>query len=388
LIDTLHQFKVKKIVGGPGAWQLLGEDIDVDTIVIGEGEQIVGELFEKALKNEPLPEVVEGDEVDVDKIPLIKRPSICGLVEIARGCGRGCRFCSPTIQTYRCRPIEDILKEIQIILDSGQEKIKLHSEDVLQYKSKGSKVNSAEVMRLFEAVGKRVKPENISMSHISLSSALAQPKLIEMISEYLKLGSKENPWLSPQTGIETASGALIKKHMPGKALPFKPEQWKNVVCEAFQLLHENNWVPCATLIMGLPDETEKNVIETIELVEKLKDYKSLIIPLFFVPVEATRLKREEGFTRHKMTLAHWALMAKCSKNSTYWIKILAKDALKKSKFFAKYGMLLIAHLWEGFVNPYMDQFLKGEIIFPNNRMDMFKALLFKKPFGYTPKKND
>lgn len=57
-----------------------------------------------------------------------------------------------------------------------------------------------------------------------------------------------------------------------------------MVVEAHKLLQENNWVPCSTLIMGLPGETPDDVIKTIELVEELKDFKSLIVPLFFVPI--------------------------------------------------------------------------------------------------------
>jgi len=48
LLDSLNKYSVKKIVGGPGAWQLLGENVNIDCIVIGEGELVVGELFEKA----------------------------------------------------------------------------------------------------------------------------------------------------------------------------------------------------------------------------------------------------------------------------------------------------------------------------------------------------
>ena len=363
LLDSLNKHSVKKIVGGPGAWQLLGEDVNIDCIVIGEGELVVGELFEKALNGEHLPEVVEGEVVDIGKVPLIRKPSICGLVEIARGCGRGCKFCSPTMRNHRCQPINRILKEIQMNVNAGQEQVMLHAEDILRYRADGLKVNPVEVERLFESVAGIVEPESIGMSHITLSSALQQPRLIERISEILDLGSRDNPWRSAQTGIETASTTLIRQHMLGKAAPFKPEQWRDVVLESFQLLHDNNWVPCATLIMGLPGEKEDDVINTIELVRELKSYRSLIIPLFFVPLGKTRLEKARGFTREEMSYAHWELLATCVKHSTYWIKILAKDALENSNLVSKYGISLAIKLWERIVNPYMDSVLQGEFQF-------------------------
>jgi len=54
------------------------------------------------------------------------------------------------------------------------------------------------------------------------------------------------------------------------------------VIEAFEIMSENSWVPCATLILGLPRETERDVELTVNLIEELKPFKSLIIPLLLV----------------------------------------------------------------------------------------------------------
>ncbi|MEM2936245.1 MAG: radical SAM protein, partial [Candidatus Bathyarchaeia archaeon] len=94
------------IVGGPGAWQLEDQGIrnmlGIDCVVIGEGEKVVGPLFEKAVNGEQIPGVVYGDVVPAEEIPTIEGPTIDGIIEIARGCGRGCDFCVPTLQRYRC----------------------------------------------------------------------------------------------------------------------------------------------------------------------------------------------------------------------------------------------------------------------------------------------
>jgi len=97
---------VKIIVGGPAAWQWLymPELIDkwgVDTIIDGEGEKVTVEIVKKALSGEELPKFIQVGVEDVPslhQIPLIKKASVNGLVEISRGCPRRCRFCSVTLR--------------------------------------------------------------------------------------------------------------------------------------------------------------------------------------------------------------------------------------------------------------------------------------------------
>jgi radical SAM superfamily enzyme YgiQ (UPF0313 family) len=47
-------------------------------------------------------------------------------------------------------------------------------------------------------------------------------------------------------------------------------------------MSENYWVPCATLIIDLPGEIDKDLDLTIDILEELQEFKSLIVPLFLV----------------------------------------------------------------------------------------------------------
>jgi radical SAM superfamily enzyme YgiQ (UPF0313 family) len=38
------------------------------------------------------------------------------------------------------------------------------------------------------------------------------------------------------------------------------------------------------VVMGLPGETPEDIRKSIELIQNLSEYKSLIIPLYFVPI--------------------------------------------------------------------------------------------------------
>ena len=323
---AIQSYKPKIVVGGPGAWQLedrqIRNNLGIDCVVIEEGERVVDSIFEKATRGEQLPEVVYGEVVEEDEIPLIKGPTIDGVIEIARGCGRGCDFCVPTLQRYRCLPIEHILKEVEVNLRAGRRPL-LHAEDILRYKAKGLEVNKEAVTNLFKTVKSYPGVDSVGISHFALSSVASAPDLVEEISRILDLG-KDRGWLSGQTGIETGSPQLIKNHMMGKCKPFKPEEWPEVVVEAFEILSGNFWVPCATLIMGLPGETEKDIELTIDLIEKLRPFKSLIIPLFLVS-EGGLKDKAESFTMKKLTPKHSELLLKCWEHNLDWGDAFLKE---------------------------------------------------------------
>ncbi|MEM2908100.1 MAG: radical SAM protein [Candidatus Hadarchaeales archaeon] len=351
--------KLKVIVGGPGAWQLTDERIiakfDIDCVVVGEGEITAVKIFEKALRDEELPRIVQGEVVPLENIPSIRNPTINGFVEIARGCGRGCKFCNPTLLNFRCRPIEKILEEVSVNVDAGLD-VLLHAEDILRYGANGVIPNEEKVLKLFEEVLKFKK--DISISHFAFASVMAKPNLIRDLSELLNVGSKQKPWISGQVGIETGSPRIIERYMRGKVLPFKPEQWPEVVLEAHKLLDENHWVPCSTLVIGFPDEKPDDIVETIELVEKLREYRSLIVPLFFVPIG---VMREEKFFRLKdMLPEHWMLFAACLRHDFKWVENLARDHFRKNPVQGFVIRNFVLKLLKRKLEPYLRAMEQGE----------------------------
>jgi radical SAM superfamily enzyme YgiQ (UPF0313 family) len=93
-----HKPHVKLILGGPGAWQVehkqLQDEWMIDCIVDSEAEEVVLPLFEAAIRGESLPRKVKGSSPSPEKIPLTHHRATFGGVEVTRGCGRGCQFCS------------------------------------------------------------------------------------------------------------------------------------------------------------------------------------------------------------------------------------------------------------------------------------------------------
>ena len=340
---AVQKHKPKIIMGGPGAWQLEDDAarkrLGVNCVVVGEGEKVVKSLFDTAITGGELPCVVHAPIAEEEEIPIIQGATIDGIIEIARGCGRGCSFCVPTMQRYRCFSLEHILKEVDVNLKAGRRPL-LHSEDVLRYKAHGFEVNQSAVKELFDRVYHHPGVKAVGISHFALASVASAPNLIPELNSLIDV-RKDGEWMSGQCGIETASPRLIREMMLGKAKPFTPEEWPQTVVNAFQILSDNNWVPCATLIIGLPGEKEEDVQLTINLVEKLHDYKSLIVPLFMVS-EGGLKDKAQSFKIGDVTKKQSELFLTCWQHNLDWAETFLNEYFVTKAGFGKgYAIKLI-----------------------------------------------
>ncbi len=344
-IKKAKQKGLKIIVGGPGAWQFKYREnavgnLHIDCIVEGEGENVVGKLFKAAIEGHELPQHYEvgiGEVPSIEEIPDIVQPSINGLIEIGRGCCRGCRFCNVTTRPLRWYPIEKVERELNVNLNSGKVTgICLHSEDVMLYGSSNTIPHEDKLVELHEKVMKKV--DDVSWSHCSLAAVSSAPKLFAKLSETIL---QKQTWWGAEVGIETGSSEVAKKIMPAKAHPFKAEDWHNVVVNGMGLMHDNKLVPACTLIVGLPDEREEDVIQTMDLVADLKEMRSLIVPLFFVPLG--KLKSENWFTETKLSNLHKQLLIQCAEHDFRWV-----DNLLDWSFSGKWYSHIMKDFYKGF----------------------------------------
>lgn len=356
---SLRRSGARVIVGGPGAWQLWNDrdrrELGVDCLVEGEGDIVAPGLFLDALEGRPLPARVSGGPVPTDRIPALPGPSINGTVEISRGCGRGCEFCNPNMRQVRHVPIQRILEEVRVNL-AHSDKVTLHAEDVLRYRARGMRPDRERVTELFERVGELTA--RVGMSHVALSSALAEPKLVEDISR-LSGAADGRGRCYAQTGIETGSARLVSMHMKGKAKPFAPEEWPMVVKESFKLLSDNSWVPCGTLVMGLPGERAEDVSATIDLVRDLREHKSLIVPLFFVPLG--QMTSDGFFGTEGMLPEHWVLLSECIDHDFHWASVLMEELFAQNRMSAGKSSVFKLAAWymRRRLRPYLEEMREG-----------------------------
>jgi radical SAM superfamily enzyme YgiQ (UPF0313 family) len=319
---SIRKYKPKIIVGGYGSWQLerkkVAENYGIDCVLIGGDAETIVDVFDKAVNGESLPKVVRsGNEPNGQNMPMIKHAAIHGGVEISKGCGRNCQFCTPTMQTKCDVPLDKIMKEVGITIREGASRITLITEDLFLYgaKDKSFIPNKQAVLELIKSIADYPGVKAIQPSHMSLSPVVHDPSMIQEVAEILIDRSwyshGEKPIVTSETGIETGSVRLMKKYMAGKALPFKAEQWKDVVTQAFGILNDNSWYPLATLIVGLPDEKEEDVAHTLELMDDLKDYNAFYVPLFFVPLENCLLVDKRGAELDSLSKIRWEFLIRC-----------------------------------------------------------------------------
>lgn len=232
------------------------------------------------------------EEPSVEEIPTIINPSMHGMVEVMRGCGRGCKFCDVTLRPLRYYPVEKVQKEIEINMKYGGAKNAwVHSDDIFVYgmnprTTKNMQPNREALEELFKGI-MATGIEHTNPTHGTLAGAIADEKLIPNISKIIR-ASPENH-IGIQCGFETGSIRLIGKYADRKLAPFKPSEWHWVVKSAVKTLNENYWVPAFTLIMGLDNnETAEDSWETIQLIHELEteqpESKFTTTPLTFVPI--------------------------------------------------------------------------------------------------------
>jgi len=362
------------VAGGKAAWQLADEIImdklNIDYVHLGEGEISVPGAFRSILAGESLPRIIEGEAPGVDEIPSILGATIHGLVEIGRGCGRGCSFCTPGMQRLRFKSVDHIVGDVKVNVAERQRSISLHSEDVLRYGAKGIEPDEERVLNLFRRVASVEGIERIGVSHIALATVYHNPALLEAVSEtcYSML---DQSWMGAQTGIETGSARLIGIHMRGKPLPSPPEKWPEIVGQAFGILDDNNWFNAATLINGLPGETVDDVIRSIELVEDLKDTSSLIVPMNFVSMRGSLLDDKETFTIAKMTPEHWQLLGECIDHDLAIVPYLMRE-YKGTSGIRSWSLSSAAGRMSASLKKYVNTMKRGEP--PTDRREVSKWL--------------
>jgi radical SAM superfamily enzyme YgiQ (UPF0313 family) len=358
-LPILKKYNPKIIVGGYGSWQLerqkVSESYGVDCVLMGGRPAPIVELFKKAVNGEHIPRIAKADESlnnwnYNEEMPLTRSVAIHGAVEISKGCGRNCQFCTPTMQHKIDVPLEKIMKEVALSTAQGSDHITLITEDLFLYGAKDPRFipNREAVVELVRNVAKQPGVKSIQAAHMSLAPIWHDPLMIKQLAEVLiekswySFGKK--PIITAETGIETGSPRLMKKYMAGKMLPFKPEQWQDVVTNAFGILNDNDWYPLATLIIGLPEEKEEDMLQTLELMDKLKDFNAFYVPLFFVPLENCVLMNKKGAEMDSLSKARWDFFIKCWEyNVKIWKPTFLENRLPNPFIYKTFDNFIIPY---------------------------------------------
>ena len=349
-----RKYNFKVVLGGTGAWQLLHENsfrsYGIDYLYIGEAEYEAPGLFHELVGGDhDGPRVVYGSITKPRNIPIIVRATNWNLVELTRGCGRGCLHCSPnTSGKLRSVPIDIIIENAKVNLQSPYNTYKaifLQSDDALRYGSsrRDGRLDPDSLYQLYDALFE-LGARTVQFTHASFANLVADEDFIIEFTRYLKAHGM--PGAGCQPGLETGSIRLMSKLMHGKMRPYSPEEWPWVVQNGLRIMSENDWTPACTLILGLPGEAREDILDTYRLIKSVRKYKSLYVPLFFAPIGMTRLHDAKMFISEYMTKEQWKLLRLCWMHNLEHLYDLYDSTDFKSpatlKVLIKFGTYLMA----------------------------------------------
>src|SRR5256714_14813463 len=236
---AILKYKPKIVVGGPGAWQLEKADrldeFKIDYLIDGEIERVFSDLFKRIIEGDSsLPRIVKFSketQPTVEEIPVVRHRSTFGVVEITRGCGRGCQFCGPATKVGRSFPLEHILESARVNAREGATEIMLASEDMFLYEQMANfETNTPALETMLRSVKSVPGIDTLQMSHITMAPVVKDPSVIERLTplivpfSHVKHTESTDPnhcITDPIIGLETGSARLFDIFMKGKAYPYK-----------------------------------------------------------------------------------------------------------------------------------------------------------------------
>ncbi|MHB9132470.1 MAG: B12-binding domain-containing radical SAM protein [Armatimonadota bacterium] len=312
--------KAKLVLGGPGAWQIAGEGreravLGINHVVTGYAEANIAQIFQAILHGEAMPEVIEGQGAPTAGIPSIHGASTMGVVEISRGCGLGCPFCTIARTPMIHLPLETILADARTNIAAGLTSIAALSEDFFRYGAEGVNVNPAAVISLLTELRKIDGLRLIQIDHANVLSIAqySDEQLAEVRA--LLVGDEHNdyPWVN--VGIESASGELLLANgCKAKMGRHSAAEWGDVCAKQLQRLCRAGFFPMASLVVGLPGESKEDVLHTLAWVKALSRERISIFPVLYAPVDGGK-----GVTTSDLKPWHWQLIKACYRLNFTWI---------------------------------------------------------------------
>lgn len=309
--------EARVILGGPGAWQWTQDpagETPPHHVVVGYAEDNAAELFRAVLQGAELPATVAGAPPNPERIPPITGAATMGVVELSRGCGLGCDFCTLATVPMHHLPLDTVLADAQTNLGAGLTSIAALSEDFFRYGARGVRCRPHAALEALHALRDIRGLRLIQLDHANLCS-VAQWSDAELAQARRLLNPENLEWRRPwvNTGVETACGDLLCACGGAAKLgDARPEDWGEYAAEQLRRLCRAGFLPMASLVMGLPGETPEHVGQTLRWVQNLRDLPITVFPVLYAPV-----RPEDPVP--SLTRLHWELVQECYRLNFRWV---------------------------------------------------------------------
>ena len=316
----------KVVAGGPGAWQLARspeamDRLGIDHVVTGYAEGNVADVFRAVAEGGGAPRVITGKPVDASRVPSVRGATTMGVVEISRGCGLGCAFCTIARTPMQHLPRETILADARTNVAGGNRNLCVISEDVFRYGGDGRRANPAALIDLLAGLRRIGGVGIIQTDHANVTSVeqYSDAQFGEVRRLMIGDSGQRRPWVN--VGVETASGALLRANGGGpKMAPHGEADWPDACAEQLRRLCRVGFLPMASLVVGLPGESAGDVERTIAWVRSLGGEPITIFPEVYAPIGDARADVPE---LHRL---HWRLIRECYKLNFRWFPRLYRDS--------------------------------------------------------------
>jgi len=276
------QIGSKIIIGGVHASiqpeDFLQQGSSVDFVVVGDGEETLVELLRMDMRGESLNNVAglafrDGKRIlmterrqpfkDLDKLSMLAyhkidmsyytkpyrgliRPLLLRGVHIftTRGCSYSCTFCANRARVIRMRTVEKVLEEIGFLKNT--------------YDIDGFYI----LDDTFCIEGQRVSDFTEKLQAMNLGLIWGAETRVNLINDRMLEGMRKSGCLQIDFGVESGSQIVLDRMKKG----IKIEQ----IERAFALCHKNKIRTFANIMFNTPGETDRDVVETIKLLKRIK----------------------------------------------------------------------------------------------------------------------
>ncbi|MHA1115626.1 MAG: TIGR04013 family B12-binding domain/radical SAM domain-containing protein [Candidatus Heimdallarchaeaceae archaeon] len=302
LYSNLKTQDLNKIIFVAGGSHPTGDPLSTlrlgfDYAFIGEGELSFSLFLEKWLNNDKL-ETTPGiaylaedkeklivnpspPQIKLDDYPMISRQrKLFPPLEITRGCSFGCAFCQvPSIfnKKTRHRSPDVILETVQWMAKHKLDDIRFITPNSFGYLSqKPKETNEEEIIDLLTKIKNtdgikrvffgtfpgEVRPETVTQSIMTKLKKIVSNKKIAI-------------------GLQSGSDKILRMYHRGHSV--------EEGLRAIKYIRDAGFIPIVDFIFGLPDATEADEFQSIEVIKSLSKIGSKIRAHVFMPLPGSKL---------------------------------------------------------------------------------------------------
>lgn len=328
--EAKEKYGFKVAAGGAGAWQWIQnpqetERQGIDLVFEGYFENQGPRLIMDLIEGKSIQGIIQEEKTACENLRPLRGGSMLGVVEISRGCGKGCTFCTLAFKKMDHVTPDVILSDLETNVASGVHSVVSSSEDFFRYGAKGMGVNFDSLCDLLQQMRQVKGLSFMQIDHANISTVLQFS--LEELREIRRLLTWNQPteYLWVNMGVESANGRLVHQNGHAKITPFQPDDWEDMVRETADRMTQTGFFSVFSVILGLPGETPDDVQRTLKLVRYLAKQRAVVFPIFHEPVLKEHPRGGRRFTFDQVRPDHLELYTTCYEVNFNWVPKLYWD---------------------------------------------------------------